>query len=850
MASIGASQISDFEQILELAKQFDTMDEFIAAYPDLALHTESSTLENLIEYFGWAEAYQQAGISDFEQVVSAQEYDLVVGFTSAVSELPQQAADYVDDAQTAYETYVQSGGAPPTGGPPPVYTWGSGAISVGLYYKLCQVLSVAMPVAMVSMSAIMGYSFGTKIYEENPEFAEEFFRTLLPFTFNEDKDKLIAIYSDGKTYIDRRVFDAAKHYLEESLIPGFVIIDAYENPVLKLYMDDNHIVEMKYNQGTNESESVTIDGQTYDGSRVTINYTIDGGFATNPIRNIITTYTATGVYPYVFERDGNKYQSVLCATPAKNGVGHGYISQTGTGYDSIQDWESGTSPHPLPPVNDSFPLINTYTRDGKTVAWRLFSGVSNKLLTDGTGPTLTQDLNNALCAEIAWNMVYGNTATTTGQKGVSEWEGDPVSDPYSGAVDVVTDTDGSTVQYIPISLVPDNEDTLDPMVNPNPQQYANPSTQVAPYGNTEDLPFKKISPAIDTSSNPDTNPSQSTETQPATQVPTTTSPSDTGTSPTVPTNTTPAPFDPSASTPSGLINVYNPTAQELYDFGAWLWVTYSNLTIQKIFNNPFDGVISLHEIYFSPVTGSSQQIRSGFLDSGVYSNTVPQRYSELNCGSIVIPEYFGNYLDYSPYTKVYLYLPFIGIEELDAEDVIGAAVNVTYGLDSYSGACVAMVTTAKDGYNAVTYQFTGNASVSHPMSGGSQAQNLIAMCTTLGSTVIGAVTGGLAGAVTSGLGSFAGDMTSVKSSVYHSGTFTGNFGAMACKTPYFIVKRPKQVVVPNYNEFYGFPAHKYVKLGSCTGYVRCREVHVNSARATDEEKQKIEELLKSGVYLT
>ena len=56
-------------------------------------------------------------------------------------------------------------------------------------------------------------------------------------------------------------------------------------------------------------------------------------------------------------------------------------------------------------------------------------------------------------------------------------------------------------------------------------------------------------------------------------------------------------------------------------------------------------------------------------------------------------------------------------------------------------------------------------------------------------------------------------------------------------------------MVLNYNDDYGYPAHKRVTIGNCTGYLRVREVNVISTSATNEEKKKIELLLKEGVYV-
>lgn len=328
----------------------------------------------------------------------------------------------------------------------------------------------------------------------------------------------------------------------------------------------------------------------------------------------------------------------------------------------------------------------------------------------------------------------------------------------------------------------------------------------------------------------------------------------------------------------GLIHVYNPSNTEMQNFGRWLWVTYNDTTLIKIFNNPFDGVIGAHELYATPASvGVKEKIRSGFLVSDVDAYPVLVRYININCGSIVIPEYWGNYLDYAPYTKVFVYLPFIGIVELEADDIIGHSVNINYAVDTYTGACIAQITVAKDDYVNTLYEFQGNCAVEVPITGGSQAAIKAGLITAaaygisgvigsvggavsgvlggLASTknVAGGIVGGVMGGL-SGLGETAANainnVVSLKSSVQHSGTFGSSFGAMGIKKPYIIVKRPIQKVVPGYNQDYGYPAHKQVVIGQCQGYLKVLEINVVSPTATNDEKAQIEALLKQGVYVS
>ena len=322
------------------------------------------------------------------------------------------------------------------------------------------------------------------------------------------------------------------------------------------------------------------------------------------------------------------------------------------------------------------------------------------------------------------------------------------------------------------------------------------------------------------------------------------------------------PFPSAVSQGSGLIHVYNPTPQELINFGKWMWVHVQDGSYERLWNNPFDGVIGAFELYAKPTTEGTDVIRSGFLASDISAKLVRVRYTTINCGSIAVPEYYGNYLDYAPYTKVHAYLPFIGIVELNSDDIIGHGVNITYHIDAYNGSCIAQINVAKENYTNTMYQFSGSCSVEMPLAGGSQA-SIKAALMFAGATSISSTIGGIAsmlnftpsgivggiGQILGGRAQAAAQSVSAKSSVQHSGMCGDSCGAMGIKKPYLMIKRPVQKGVVNYNEIYGFPAHKAVRVGACKGFLRVLEVHVESSHATNEEKAKIEQMLKEGIIV-
>lgn len=317
------------------------------------------------------------------------------------------------------------------------------------------------------------------------------------------------------------------------------------------------------------------------------------------------------------------------------------------------------------------------------------------------------------------------------------------------------------------------------------------------------------------------------------------------TEPTGDSGDTPTPATMQGVTASGMVSIYNPTKSELVAFSGWLWSPNFLDNFLKLFANPMDAIIGLHILYATPDTDSPQNIIVGYLDSGVSAKVVNKQYVSIDCGTVNIPEYYGNAIDYEPYTQVHCYLPFIGIVSLKPNDVLGKRLNIKYGVDVLTGTCLAVLTTKKGDSDIACYNFAGNCAVQLPISGGSYAQMIT----------------GLAGFVVSGAGAIAtgnpimalGAGASFLSShvdVQHSGSIGSNAGAMGVRKPYLIITRKRAYDANGYNQFYGYPANKTVTLGQCRGFTRVKSVHIDTIfRATDGEKSEIETLLREGVII-
>lgn len=428
-------------------------------------------------------------------------------------------------------------------------------------------------------------------------------------------------------------------------------------------------------------------------------------------------------------------------------------------------------------------------------------------------------------------------------------------------IDGITKQDGAKTPNI------STDDTVDAVLAKLKEQYpglwddALTINTPQPNGTFKTYTYVPVGSAV-ANSRLDTQPTNTTQTQTDTAVNVNTSPQDlvdtiiqTTTSKPTTTDVNTGTNTGSGGTPvvppvtgkaSALYSIYNPTLAQVNSLGAWLWSSNFIDQLLKLFSSPMDAIIGLHKIYATPTTGADQNIKVGYLDSGVPSKIVTDQYTTVDCGTVNCYEYFGNVLDYNPYTNIRLYLPFIGIIDLSNSDVMRSNINVVYHVDVLSGACLAEVKINRDGGGGTLYQYAGNAATTLPISSGSYMGVVSSVSSVATRALAGFASGGALGAIASGA---TGILNAQGANVVHSGGFSGNAGAMGCKKPYLIIERPQTETADNTAKLLGYGANLFTKLKTCKGLTRVKGVHVDAVPATKEEKKLIEDMLTDGVII-
>lgn len=501
---------------------------------------------------------------------------------------------------------------------------------------------------------------------------------------------------------------------------------------------------------------------------------------------------------------------------------------------------------------------HSFTYDDKTVYYKSGGGSWGWSGTVSTAPqcTLTQygathQLTETDIGQIAWTMIYGDVSGggvegITDQTGATVFDGSGISD-WSNIAAVLA---ALLAQYPElwenrIEVSPDGDNTFVylPASFPTGGVDDQPTTDGAAQGDTaidiDASPDELIKTLIDMLQNPQTQTGMESDT-------------DTPTEPIDPngnsggSGTTP-PFVIPIGSASALYSVYNPSQSQLNSLGAWLWSSNFVDQLLKLFNDPMQAIIGLHKVFASPSISGSGTIKVGYLDSGVGSNLVGSQYTEVNCGTVKIDEYFKNALDYLK-TDIYLYLPFVGIVPLNVEDVTRANINVKYKVDVLTGACLASVNVTRDANaGGQLYAYAGNCAVQYPLSSGSY-MGIVASALGIAGSIAGTVLSGGA-MLPMALGVGASALGGAKTRVEHSGALSGNSGAMGIKKPYLIIRRPQTKIADNYKLLAGASNNIYGVLSSFTGETRVKYVHLENIPATDKELTQIEELLKSGVLI-
>lgn len=299
-----------------------------------------------------------------------------------------------------------------------------------------------------------------------------------------------------------------------------------------------------------------------------------------------------------------------------------------------------------------------------------------------------------------------------------------------------------------------------------------------------------------------------------------------------------------SATDTGFITLFNPSKAELAALSDYMWNNplFDLDTWKKIIADPMDAILGLAIVPVTVTPGTSKTLKIGNIATSVSMTEAARQYEELDCGTLTISEYWGAYLDYDPYTKAEIYLPYIGTHPISVDDIMGKPLHIKYHVDILSGACCAYI---KCG-DSVLYTFMGQCASSIPIAA-KDLTNVINGVLSAASSIGAMVATGGASAPSAVPGLVSTATNALKPHIEKSGSMSGTGGMLGPQTPYLIITRPRQALPGRQHEFIGYPAFETVTLGSLSGYTEVESIHPENIPATKAELTEIETLLGNGV---
>lgn len=229
--------------------------------------------------------------------------------------------------------------------------------------------------------------------------------------------------------------------------------------------------------------------------------------------------------------------------------------------------------------------------------------------------------------------------------------------------------------------------------------------------------------------------------------------------------------------------------------------------------------------------------------------------STITLGSTRITPTHHNFLDYEPYTKITLYIPYCGCVDLPPSIFMNNELTVKFVYDIFSGECCGIVFAGGTFYTSISGSFTSLHAVSSNNCGAIKEAMVNGTMSIIGGAVatVGGVAAGNIGVAGAGLMSMFGgtakslmDMNGVSPQM--RGTCGGRASFYKPSKCELYITTPKDNISNEYIQTNGLPVNKVRTLASGDGFTIV-DTPVINGNMTLREKNEIESIMKTGIIL-
>lgn len=299
-------------------------------------------------------------------------------------------------------------------------------------------------------------------------------------------------------------------------------------------------------------------------------------------------------------------------------------------------------------------------------------------------------------------------------------------------------------------------------------------------------------------------------------------------------------------------------------------------------DSPIESVMDLtfYPVNMNNVYGTSSQSYIYFggykMDLSGTLNKVINQNGFIDCGSVYFTRNRRNWMDFEPYTKCYVHLPYCGDYQLNLAELYDKTISIKYYVDSRAkGACIACIFAN----NYLIEHYQGQMGVGLPITltdfsayANAQIQTLLGFggqATSSGLNLAGSAASSLgggaavtaAGLATAGIGAAGMGAAIGAKTVYGlsqnninkfnktRGGSTSLLNAYMPQYIYFTFERQEPDIPSNFYQLNGYPSNKSGVVGNFAGFLKCSAVKLNVKGATQLEREKIKAMLLSGIII-
>lgn len=247
---------------------------------------------------------------------------------------------------------------------------------------------------------------------------------------------------------------------------------------------------------------------------------------------------------------------------------------------------------------------------------------------------------------------------------------------------------------------------------------------------------------------------------------------------------------------------------------------------------------------------------------------LPTRYAETQTWTFDIKPYSDTYLDFDPYTKIEVHVPFCGNVKVSADACMRGQIEIKYIVDLITGSCCAVIRCRDQfGQYKINSIVSGQCGISIPFA--AQENTIDKIAGAVGSIVAGAASGSAIPMITGAASAALNALPYGGAKTAGISTAGGAAAVLGDRSLYVALYHPQDLTGlddnnPNYQldlfgDRLGYPAAWFGSLselrtsaqsaGHSEVYCECIIDPDPISEATDAEKQAIARLMQEGVFL-